>query len=155
MILGLMAGGLFRSELDPKEKVRRLILWGLAGLVAGAALHYLGICPIVKRIWTPSWTLYSAGYACLALALFYWLFDMRGYRKWAFPLVVVGMNSIAMYVLVHQEGSFFAKSLEIHFGWLLRPVGETWLPFVLGAGALAIEWLIMWWMYKRRIFLKL
>jgi predicted acyltransferase len=155
MIFGLLAGGLFKSEVEPKENVQRLVLWGIAGLAVGAILHYTGICPIVKRIWTPSWTLYSGGYVCLALALFYWLFDLKGYQKLAFPLVVVGMNSIAMYVLVHLEGDFFADSLKIHFGWLLGAVGEIFLPFVLGFGALVIEWLILWWMYKRRIFLKL
>jgi Uncharacterized conserved protein len=81
---------------------------------------------------------------------------MRGLKKWAFPLVVVGMNSIAMYCLVHLEGSFFQKSLQIHLGeGTFRVFGENWEPFLLGFGALLVEWLILWWMYRRRIFLKL
>src|SRR5207249_1490565 len=129
MILGLLASGLFRSELAEKEKVRRLVLWGIAGMAAAGVLHFLGICPIVKRIWTPSWTLFSGSYVCLALALFYWLIDMKGYKKWTLPLVVVSMNSIAMYVLVHLEGSFFEKSLKIHLGQgTFRVFGERWEP---------------------------
>jgi heparan-alpha-glucosaminide N-acetyltransferase len=155
MILGLLAGGLFRSDLDPQEKVRRLVWWGIVGMCAAAILHYAGICPIVKRIWTPSWTLYSGGYVALALALFYWLVDLRGYKKWTFPLVVVGMNSIAMYCLVHLEGGFFQDSLKIHLGHdTFRVLGDAWEPFLLGLGALVIEWLILLWMYRRRIFLR-
>lgn len=156
MIFGLLAGGLFRSELSPNEKVRKLIMWGVAGIVGGAILHYTGICPIVKRIWTPSWTLYSGGYVCLALALFYAIIDMRGHKKWAFPLVVVGMNSIAMYCLVGLEGSFFKKSLTTHLGeHTFRVFGEGVEPALLAIGMMLIEWLILWWMYRRKVFLRL
>ena len=62
-------------------------------------LHFTHICPVVKRIWTPSWTLFSGGACFLLLAAFSWLIDVRGRKKWAFPLVVIGMNSIVAYVL--------------------------------------------------------
>ena len=65
------------------------------------------------------------------------------------------MNSIAMYVLVHLEGRFFGDSFKINFWWLVRPLGEEWGTFLCAFVALAVEWLILRWMYKRRIFLKL
>src|SRR5262245_39826496 len=91
MIFGLLAGGLLKSTMDDLEKVRRLAAFGLGGIVLGLALHWLGICPIVKRIWTPSWTVFSAGWVTLFLAGYYYLIDVRRAipRSWLLPFVVV------------------------------------------------------------------
>jgi len=70
MIFGLLAGGLLRSAASDREKLRALVVYGAAGIALGALLHYAGICPLVKRIWTPSWAIFSAGWATLFLALF-------------------------------------------------------------------------------------
>ena len=105
MIFGLIAGGRCCADdrASPDRDKRRaspsgLAGVGVAGLAAGAALHLLGINPIVKRIWTPAWTLFSTGWVVLILAAYYYVVDLRGHRRWTFPLLVVGMNSIAMYV---------------------------------------------------------
>ena len=82
----------------------------------GAAVAFCGVCPIVKRIWTPSWTLFSGGLCFLFLAAFNWIIDVRGYRKWAFPLIVIGMNSMAAYLMAHLFESFLGDSLRIHLG---------------------------------------
>ena len=71
---------------------------------------------MVKRIWTPSWTLFSGGSCFLFLAAFSWVMDMKGYRKWAFPLVVIGMNSIAAYMIAHLFEDFISSSFRIHLG---------------------------------------
>lgn len=156
MIFGLLAGGLLRSERAATEKLRTLVLVGVAGIVAGAALHLLGICPIVKRIWTPSWTIYSAGWVVLMLAGLYYVIDIKGYRRWAFPFLVVGMNSIAMYVLVHVTVEYIVNSMHIHLG---RPVFEwpapAFAPVIEGAAALLVLWLILFWMYRRKVFLRI
>ena len=89
MILGLIAGGWLRASA-PTIPLRRLIVAGVAGLALGGLLHVTGVCPVVKRIWTPSWTLFSGGWCFLLLAAFCWVIETRGYRKWAFPLVVIG-----------------------------------------------------------------
>ena len=68
--------------------MRRLLIAGAIGVAAGLLLHFTGICPVVKRIWTPSWTLFSGGVCFLFLAAFSWVIEVKGYRKWAFPLVV-------------------------------------------------------------------
>jgi heparan-alpha-glucosaminide N-acetyltransferase len=110
MILGLVAGRWLR-ETAPKIPMKKLLLAGAAGTAAGLLLHFAGICPIVKRIWTPSWTLFSGGICFLFLAAFSWIIDMKGCRKWAFPLVVVGMNSIAAHMIaIYSKISFTAAS---------------------------------------------
>lgn len=155
MILGLIAGRWVRAAA-PKFPMRRILLTA-AALIAGAlVLHFLGICPIVKRIWTPSWTLFSGGICLLFLAAFTWLIEYRGYRKWAFPLVVVGMNSIAAYLIAHLWEDFFVSTLRIHLGdkpFLI--LGPGLQPLLLGAAVLFCYWLVLYWMYQRKIFLKI
>src|SRR5207247_7890782 len=94
MIFGLLAGEVLRSERSGTEKLRTLLVYGVGGLVVGAALHLLGICPLVKRIWTPSWAIYSSGWAVRILPGLYYVVDLRGYRGWTLPFLVVGVNSI-------------------------------------------------------------
>jgi heparan-alpha-glucosaminide N-acetyltransferase len=133
-----------------------LAVAGAISLVAGWLLGELGICPVVKRIWTPSWVLFSGGWCFLILAAFYLVMDVWGYRKWAFPLVVVGMNSIAAYLIAHLFVGFISKALPRHFGGsIFQAAGPAYEPFLLGAGILLVEWLILYWMYRRKIFLRI
>ena len=156
MIFGLLAGGVLRSSASASARIRTLVVYGVAGLLAGVALHLLGICPIVKRIWTPSWTIFSAGWVTLLLAAFYYVVDVRGYRRWAFPLFVVGMNSIAMYVLVHVAHNYVERSLTIHLGrGGFEALGPAFVPITLGAATLAIFWLILYWMYRNKVFVRI
>jgi len=156
MILGLIAGEMLRSEREPASKVRRLALAGIIGLVLGSALGALGICPVVKRIWTPTWTIFSGGWCFLFLAGFYALMDVRGYKKWAFPLLVVGMNSIAAYCMAHLFEGFIRKSLTTNLGSnVFKIFGDACQPLVLGAIVLLVLWLILLWMQKRKIFLRI
>jgi predicted acyltransferase len=156
MIFGLLAGGLLRSARSERDKLRILLLAGLAGIGAGLLLHVLGLCPIVKRIWTPSWTLFSGGWVVLILAAVYYAVDVKGYRGWTRPLVVVGMNSIAMYVLVHVATDFVGRALRTHLGAApFEAAGAVFAPVVIGAATLGIFWLILWWMYRRQIFLRI
>ena len=81
---------------------------------------------------------------------------MRGRRAWAFPLVVIGMNSIAAYCMAHLFGGFIARNLETHLGQsFFRFAGEAHEPFFHGLAVLAVYWLILFWMYRRRIFLRI
>jgi len=156
MILGLLVGGVLRSDRTAPAKVRWLVWAGLLGLAAGWGLDAAGVCPVVKRIWTPSWVLFSGGWACLILAAFYWLLDMRRRSNWAFPLMVVGMNSIAAYLIAHLWEGFIIRALPRHFGqsWFIW-AGPPYEPLLHGAGVLLVEWCILWWMYRRKIFLRI
>jgi predicted acyltransferase len=156
MIFGLLTGGVLRSARPSSEKLRLFVACGIGGLVLGTLLHVLGICPIVKRIWTPSWTVFSAGWVVLFLAAYYYAIDLKGYRRWTLPFVVVGMNSIAMYVLVHVAENYVARSFRIHLGAAtFNAFGDVFAPVLLGASVLAVFWVILYWMYRRQIFVRI
>ena len=155
MILGLIAGRWLR-ESAPKVPVQKMLVAGVIGVAAGALLHFTGICPVVKRIWTPSWTLFSGGLCFLYLAIFSWIEDVKGYKKWAFPLVVIGMNSIAAYLIAHLFNQFIFHSFLTHLGekpFQIFGIGAE--PFLLGAAVLFTYWLILYWMYRRKLFLRI
>jgi predicted acyltransferase len=156
MILGLLAGNVLRDpERPPRAKIRWLLTAGVAGIAAGWLLHALGINPLVKRIWTPGFTLWSGGVCFLILAGAYDVIDVRGHRRWAFPLIVLGLNSIAAYCLYEVGARFIADSLTTHLGARTFAVfGAAYAPFVLGLFTLAVMWLVLYWLYRRGIFLK-
>ncbi len=100
MIMGLLAGEWLKGKGSKRNrKLRGLVIAGVGLVLLGLICQWAGICPIVKRVWTSSYTLYSGGLVVLMLAGFYALIEWKGWRRWAFPLVVVGMNSIAVYVM--------------------------------------------------------
>jgi len=162
MLFGLMTGEFLRSQNPPGRKTFRLILAGAFCICAALALDpqriwFLNsewsICPIVKRIWTPTWVLYSTGWSLWMLATLYWIIDVQGWKAWAFPLTVVGMNSIAMYVMAQILKPWISQQLRTHidqelFSSDLGKVGEH-------AARLLVLWLICLWMYRRKIFVRI
>ena len=156
MILGLLAGEVLRGDRPLPAKVRWLAAAGLAGVASGWLLSAAGINPMVKRIWTPSFTLWSGGVCFLILAGAYYAIDVRGHRRWAFPLVVIGMNSIAAYCIYEIGARFTADSLTTHVGpRTFAVLGEAYAPFLLGVATLLVFWLVLLWMYRRRLFLRI
>ena len=156
MILGLIAGGVLRGPRDAAGKIRWLAIAGVVSLAVGWGLGALGICPVVKRIWTPSWVLFSGGWCFLLLAGFYALVDWKGLKSAALPLRVVGMNSIAAYCIAHLWDGFIYKNLVIHLGaQFFAFAGAAYEPFFHGAAVLFVEWLILYWMYRRQLFLRI
>jgi predicted acyltransferase len=156
MVLGLVVGEVLRDKRSPWDKVRWLAIAGVIGLTAGAMLGWLGICPVVKRIWTPSWTLYSGGWCCLLMAGFFMVIDLWGKKSWCFPLVVVGMNSIAAYCSDHLFDDFFYKNLTTNLGPnIFNVLGAAYEPLLHGAATLLVSWLLLFWMYRRKIFLRI
>jgi predicted acyltransferase len=156
MILGLIAGSWLRDPLSHEMRIRRMMIAGTAGIIVGVAIHLLGISPVVKRIWTPSWTIFSGGCCFLMLAAFYAAIDWRGWKGWTLPLRVIGMNSIAAYCFAHLFEHFIASNLATHLGANAFEVfGAAYAPFVRGTLILLIFWLILFWMFRRKIFLKI
>ena len=157
MILGLLAGNILTSAKAQKEKVKFFVITGLCLVGAGILVHITGINPIVKRIWTPAWTIFSGGICFLFLAFFYGVVDVAGKKKWSYFLMVIGANSIAAYVF--SDGgirSLLHKSLYIHLGQNFDKLfGEPYAPLVSGAITLLLLWLILNWMYKKKIFIRI
>jgi len=156
MMLGLWAGAWLKTSRSTTEKLKGLVIGGVALTVAGLLLQWLHICPIVKRIWTSSYTLYSGGLVVLMLAGFYALVEWKGWRRWAFPLLVIGANSIAIYVMSWTMEEFVSGALVRHLGRApFAVLGPPFEPVLRGAGVLIVFWAILYWMYRRKIFLRI
>ncbi len=157
MILGLFAGNILKTARDKGEKIKFFIIAGLSLMAFGILLHITGINPIVKRIWTPAWTIFSGGICFLLLAFFYGIIDIAGKKKWSFFLKVIGVNSIAAYIIADGGiRSFISKSLHIHVGQNYdRIFGDACATLINGALTLLFVWLILYWMYKKKIFIKI
>jgi len=98
-MLGVMAGHWLRTTYSQKRKLLGLTVAGVVSLAVG--LLWSLAFPIVKNIWSSSFVLFAGGWSLLLLALFYWIIDIRGYRKWAFVFTVIGANSITIYLARH------------------------------------------------------
>jgi predicted acyltransferase len=152
MIFGIMAGEWLRGERSHKQKVLGLFLAGALCLGLGWLLGET-LCPIVKRIWTPSWAVFSAGWTFWMLAAFYWVIDVQGYQRWSFPLVVVGMNSIVMYCMAQLIKPWVKRTLEIHCGATIFT--GVYGPILASVSVLFVLWLVCWWMYRQKVFVRI
>jgi heparan-alpha-glucosaminide N-acetyltransferase len=152
IIFGVMAGQVILRSRDVQGTARLLLGAGLSALLLGLALSPW--FPLIKRIWTPSFAVYAAGWTTLMLAGFYWAVEVKGWRRWTFPLVVVGMNSIAAYVIGSAFGGWFRGASGAWIGWLAPVLGEAWFPVFQRAVFAAVAWSVLYWLYRRRIFFK-
>src|SRR6266581_4785972 len=148
-LLGLLIGELLMSARSKQSKAKFIAGIGVGCLAMGYGTSL--VVPVVMKMWTASYGLMSAGWACLMLLFFYWLIDMRRYRKWAFPFVIIGMNAIFIYMftsLIHLDAivGVFTKELA---GWLPKAG-----PLFQQVAVLVVEWLNLFWMYKRNVFVK-
>ncbi len=153
-LLGVFAGHLLRMErksLTGTVKALILIGAGIASLLLG--LLWGTFFPINKSLWTSSFVLYAGGWSLMLLGVFYLVTDVWRVRKWAFFFVVIGMNSITIYVLQHRIlrfdiiRDFFLKGI-----YDLSPSGLQ--PFISSLGYIAVVWLFLWFLYRKKIFLK-
>lgn len=163
MLLGILCGQLLLfKEISRWAKLGILIVAAAACLGLGIAADQT-ICPVVKRIWTPSWVLFSGGYVIGMLALFYLLFDIAPFRLLAFPLVVVGTNSILTYMLGQTISDWMQDSfVKVHLSGVITNVFGTkaldpqWYgPITLPTTVFLLYWLFLLWLYRQKIFLKL
>jgi predicted acyltransferase len=147
-ILGMLLGELLMTSRSTASKMKIIGLVGLSGVVLGWALN--PVIPIVMKIWTTSYGLASAGFACLMFLVFYWLIDVRGYQKLAVPFVVIGMNAVAIYM--SESIIPWSKTVAIFTHPLTGILGSV-TPLIQAIAVLTVEWLVLYWMYKRKIFL--
>jgi len=147
-IVGMLLGELLMTNRSAASKMKTIGLVGLSGVVLGWALN--PVIPIVMKIWTTSYGLASAGFACLMFLVFHWLVDVRGYRKLAFPFLVIGMNAVAIYM---SESIIPWSNIVALFTHSLAGTLGSFTPLFHAIAVLTVEWLVLYWMYKRKIFL--
>lgn len=161
VLLGVFAGAWLRSDRDPSTRAVGLFLAGNAGLVLGLMWHPL--FPINKNLWTSSYVIFTAGMACHFLAVCYWLIDVKGYRRWAMPFVIFGVNAIAAFFL----SGLFARILTMIpapggttlKGFLYGTLFEPFLSPVNASLAYAVSFVLLWLgimtvFYRRGVFIK-
>ncbi len=156
MLFGLMCGELLRSNRRERKKLLLLAIAGSSALAIGYLLNLTTACPMVKRIWTPSWTLFSTGWCCWILATMYFVVDILRLRVLALPLIVVGMNSMAIYCMGMLLKPWTATNLKRHFSSdLFLMFGELYAPMVQATMVGLCFWLVCCWMYRQKIFLRI
>lgn len=150
-LFGVWTGQLLRRGRSHRETMTILAGSAAACLALGLAIHPWN--PIIKRICTTSFTLYSAGWVLLMLLAFYWLVEVQGYRKWTFPLVVIGANSIFIYSVHMVLQGWLRRAVDVFtfkFAWL-----GDFAPVAQSCTVLLVLWYLCYWLYQRKIFLKL
>ncbi len=150
-MLGVFAGQVLRGPLPPRAKWAALMALGVGCTAAG--LLWAPWFPIIKERWTSSYALFTGGLSYLLLAASYLVIDVWGYRRWAFPLVVIGMNSIAAYMLESLFQPTARKAAEVFVAGL-KPYVGPWYPAVVAAGSLGVLWLVLYWMYRTKTFVR-
>lgn len=156
-IWGVVAGKVLISDRPPAQKIKLFLVAGVAGLVVGYGMDILGITPIIKRIATTSFVIVSGGWCLLALALCYWLVDVKGYKRFVFFFSIVGMNSIFIYMFTQTIGHQWLNGFAAIFtNDILQWLGarEAAMHIAAALAALAINWYLCYWLYRRKIFIK-
>lgn len=150
-LLGILAGNLLKNKpISQTQKAIRLAAAGAIFLVL-AQIWNLDF-PINKNLWTSSFVLEVGGISLLLLSLFYYIIDVKGYKSWAFFFRVIGMNSILIYI----SGHFINWEYTTHatFGWLGQLIGDPFNAVALACCYVGIKWLFLYFMYKKKIFLR-
>ncbi len=150
-VFGSIAGDVLRMEISGNRKTMLLAVGGLIVMVIGLiwGLHF----PIVKKLWSSSFIMLTSGMAIMLLALFYWIIDVKGYRKWAFPFKVIGMNSLTIYFVYGFVN--FRYTSERLFGGLYAPLDEKWHEVFEAFGAMVLVWLFLYVLYRQKFFIKI
>ena len=151
-MLGVFAGEIVqRTNVSGGRKVLRLLVCSAVCLVLTFA--WIPFCPVIMKIWSPTYVLANGAYSFAMLALFFWIVDVKGCRRWAFPLKVVGMNSITIY-LMNRTGLMPPVAKYFFGGFASLSDAPGYSAAVLSAGLLVLNWLVLYWFYRKNAFLK-
>lgn len=151
VLFGAWTGRLLRSSLQSEKK-----LWVLATATASAlavGLALTPVNPVIHKCWTASFTCLHSGFTLFMTLAFYWMFDVRGLHKLAFPLVVVGMSSIFIYLINQTLKGWLNKTLGIFTAPVFQHLG-SWGAVAQAWAVFLLMWLMCYWLYRRRIFFK-
>ena len=149
VLFGVLAGHWLLSSLSDQVKLKKLLITG--GVFIAVALLWSFYLPINKYLWTGSYMLLTSGISFLLLFLFFWIIDVKGYQKWAFPFVVIGVNPITIYVVQGIFDFGIIANIFIHgFSNQLGNFETVFTQFCI----LAVKWLFLYFLYRKQIFLK-
>ena len=148
-LLGVLTGEWLRSGSSSLAKFGGLLLAG--GVMLPAGYFWGQHFPIIKILWTSSFVLVAGGWSLLLLALFYLVLDVIGFRWWAFPFVVIGLNAITIFVAPRFID--FNKMTTFFLGGVMSLSGD-WAPVIAAAGALTLKWIFLWILYRKQMFLR-
>jgi predicted acyltransferase len=151
MLIGVLMGQIIFSNKNKEHKVKWLFICGLVMLLIG--LIWGQFFPVIRSLWTSSFVLVTCGISTLLLALFYLIIDVRGHSKWAFFFVIFGVNSIAIYMMAHMFD--FRLIGNIFVGGLSSLFSTNVQDFIQALGSMIVMWLIMYWMYLKKTFIKI
>lgn len=153
-VWGVLAGQLLLSDRSSQQKIKTLVIAGLIGLVIGYALD--PVTPIIKRICTSSFILASGGWALLALALSYWIIDVKKWDRGVLFFAIVGMNPLFIYLFANIGGSGFLKRfVEQYVHALLSWTSEHSQALITSGIVLFLLWYLCYWLYKKKIFFRI
>ena len=150
-MLGVFAGELLRRKDLPGTR-KTALLFGAGGVALALCLVWRPWCPVNKKIWTSTFVLAAGAYSYLMLAVFYWIIDVRGWRGWTFFFRVIGMNSITIYIMMRFIP--FPSISKFFFTGVAGLGNAHWSALVLLLGQVALEWLVLWHLYRKGTFLK-
>lgn len=149
-LLGVLSGQWLGTSRTGNRKAVMLLAVGAASLIVG--LLWSTVFPINKLIWTSSFALVTGGLSMLLLAVFFWLIDVRGYRKWAFPFVVIGLNALAIYF---ASAVFDFDRIVAVFTYEFVDLMGSFKPLFGAAAVIAVKWIGLYILYDRKIFIKM
>jgi predicted acyltransferase len=154
-LIGVLAGHWLKSEAKPGRKALGLAIAGVVALGFGWA--WAPWFPVIKKLWTSTFVLVAAGWSAILLSLFYWIIEIRGWRRWAEPFVWIGLNPIVIYVAGNMidwpkiAARFTGGDLQKWLNAEYQPgVGELLTAFV----AMSFSFLLAWFLHRRRIYLR-
>jgi len=152
-LLGMFTGELIRM---PEEKIsgnrKTLIILGSAVIMLGAGFIFNYFQPCNKSLWNSAFVMFAGCYSAAMMGIFYWIIDVKGWRKWTFPFVVTGMNSITIYLA--QAFIDFGYTRSALFSGISSLFSEQWGSVIMSAAYLLLCWLFLYFLYKKKIFLK-
>ncbi len=164
VLSGILVGRFMSERKENHAVTRALMIAGMSGIIVGLVWDLA--VPLNKILWSSSFAVYTAGWSCLVLGILYWLIEVRGYRRWAFPIVVFGMNAIALYVVTGLFVRWIMLSWKVPWGGTaISLTGFFYRSFAAIVGPLGgsllysmviimLGWLLCFWMYRRRLFLR-
>jgi len=151
-LLGALAGSLLRAGVSQFLKVAVLLLAGAAAVECGWLWEQFGHFPVNKILWTSSFVLVAGGWSLVLLAAFYFIIDVCGLKAWAYFFTVIGANAITIYML--KSIIDFNSSTKYFLGGVMKLANEADAALILVAGSLALKWLVLWFLYRHRVFFR-